>query len=143
MRFEDGVHEESYQMLRNRERRQVYLHDYGEEYCTTTDYGELVIQQRLHMAHWIIEVSSISRRPPCLCFTTSQHSDRSVMCLMVIVTTLILFWNTRLLIGHSFAWSNLFSLTFFAIALCDVVSVRWNCFCFPCTHIAGFFIVLV
>ncbi|KAM7487797.1 hypothetical protein LguiB_025281 [Lonicera macranthoides] len=58
MRFEDVVHEESYQMLRNRERRQVYLHDYAEEYCTTTDYGKLVIQQRLHMAHWIIEQST-------------------------------------------------------------------------------------
>ncbi|KAL0446710.1 UNVERIFIED_CONTAM: Cyclin-SDS [Sesamum latifolium] len=25
------------------------------EYCNTTEYGELVIQQRLHMVHWIVE----------------------------------------------------------------------------------------
>ncbi|KAM7492726.1 hypothetical protein LguiA_035647 [Lonicera macranthoides] len=48
-------HDESYQMLRNRKRRQVYLHDYAEEYYTTTDYGKLVIQQQLHIVHWIIE----------------------------------------------------------------------------------------
>ncbi|KAK6146694.1 hypothetical protein DH2020_020563 [Rehmannia glutinosa] len=47
--------EESYRMMRERERRQQYVHDYAEEYCITTAYGELVLQQRLHMVHWIIE----------------------------------------------------------------------------------------
>ncbi|CAN4090457.1 unnamed protein product [Withania somnifera] len=47
--------EESYKMIRNRERRQLYLHDYAEEYCSTTDYGDLIVQQRLQMVHWILE----------------------------------------------------------------------------------------
>ncbi|XP_075082950.1 uncharacterized protein LOC142166943 [Nicotiana tabacum] len=46
--------EESYLMIRKRERRQLYLHDYAEEYCSTTDYGELIVQQRLQMVHWIL-----------------------------------------------------------------------------------------
>ncbi|KAA8532455.1 hypothetical protein F0562_032488 [Nyssa sinensis] len=56
--FTDNEDEESYQMFRNRERRQVYLHDYVDEYCSTTEYGKLVIQQRLQMVHWIVEQSS-------------------------------------------------------------------------------------
>ncbi|CAK9158114.1 unnamed protein product [Ilex paraguariensis] len=54
-RFEEEEHEESYKMMRERERREVYLHDYAEEYCSSTDRGELVIQQRLQMVHWIVE----------------------------------------------------------------------------------------
>ncbi|OIT05545.1 PREDICTED: cyclin-SDS-like [Nicotiana attenuata] len=50
----DEEDEESYLMIRKRERRQLYLHDYAEEYCSTTDYGELIVQQRLHMVHWIL-----------------------------------------------------------------------------------------
>ncbi|PIN24979.1 hypothetical protein CDL12_02288 [Handroanthus impetiginosus] len=53
--LEDEEVEESYRMMRKRERRQEYVHDYAEEYCNTTDYGELVIQQRLQMVHWIVE----------------------------------------------------------------------------------------
>ncbi|KAJ8562874.1 hypothetical protein K7X08_031326 [Anisodus acutangulus] len=53
--LEDEEDEESYKMIRNRERRQLYLHDYAEEYCSTTDYGDLIVQQRLHMVHWILE----------------------------------------------------------------------------------------
>lgn len=56
LRFEEEENEESYRMLRKRERRQVYFHDYAEEYCSTTEYGELVIQQRLRMVHWMVEV---------------------------------------------------------------------------------------
>lgn len=55
--LEQKEDEESYRMLRERERRQVYLFDYAEEYCSITDYGQLVIQQRLQMVHWIVEVS--------------------------------------------------------------------------------------
>ncbi|XP_028078795.1 cyclin-SDS [Camellia sinensis] len=58
LRFEDDEHERSYQMFRDRERRQVYVHDYTAEYCSTTEHGELVIQQRLHMVHWIVEQST-------------------------------------------------------------------------------------
>ncbi|CAI9755247.1 unnamed protein product [Fraxinus pennsylvanica] len=53
--LEQKEDEESYRMLRERERRQVYLFDYAEEYCSITDYGHLVIQQRLQMVHWIVE----------------------------------------------------------------------------------------
>ncbi|XP_058184057.1 cyclin-SDS [Rhododendron vialii] len=58
LRFEDEENEESYKMLRNRERRQAYFHDYAEEYCSATEYGELVIQQRLRMVQWIVEQST-------------------------------------------------------------------------------------
>ncbi|XP_059658338.1 cyclin-SDS [Cornus florida] len=58
LRFEDEEDEESYQMFRNRERRQVYLRDYAEEYCSATEYGKLIIQQRLQMVHWIVEQSA-------------------------------------------------------------------------------------
>ncbi|KZV19547.1 cyclin-SDS [Dorcoceras hygrometricum] len=47
--------EESYKIIRKRERRQVYLRDYAEEYCSATEYGNLVIQQRQQMVHWIVE----------------------------------------------------------------------------------------
>ncbi|KAG6399079.1 hypothetical protein SASPL_140553 [Salvia splendens] len=53
--LEDEEDEESFRMMRMRERRQVYVHDYTEEYCNDTTYGDLVIQQRLHMVHWIVE----------------------------------------------------------------------------------------
>ena len=54
--LEEEEDEESYRMIRKRERRQVYLHDYAEEYCSTTNYGDLIIQQRLEMVHWIVGV---------------------------------------------------------------------------------------
>ncbi|KAL3824023.1 hypothetical protein ACJIZ3_020052 [Penstemon smallii] len=57
----DVEDEESYRMLMKRERRQVYLRDYAEEYCNTTDYGHLVIQQRLHMVHWIVEQATTNK----------------------------------------------------------------------------------
>ncbi|KAF5761987.1 putative cyclin [Helianthus annuus] len=58
---EDEEHEESYQVMKVRERRQVYLHDYAEEYCGMTEYGDLVVQQRLQMVHWIMEQQSASK----------------------------------------------------------------------------------
>ncbi|KAJ0683158.1 putative cyclin domain-containing protein [Helianthus annuus] len=58
LRPEDEEHEESYQMMKVRERRQVYLHDYAEEYCGMTECGDLVVQQRLQMVHWIMEQSA-------------------------------------------------------------------------------------
>ncbi|XP_075521159.1 cyclin-SDS [Primulina tabacum] len=51
----DEEDEESYKIIRKRERREVYLCDYAEEYCSTTDYGNLVIHQRQEMVHWIVE----------------------------------------------------------------------------------------
>ncbi len=58
MRFEDEDDEESYKALRERERRQVFLRNYAEEYCSTTEYGNLVLQQRSQMVNWIVQVSS-------------------------------------------------------------------------------------
>ncbi|XAR63692.1 hypothetical protein NMG60_11023721 [Bertholletia excelsa] len=57
-KFEDDGHENSYQLFRDRERKKVYLHDYVEEYCSKTEHGELVIQQRLQMVHWIVQQST-------------------------------------------------------------------------------------
>ncbi|XP_061371830.1 cyclin-SDS [Gastrolobium bilobum] len=54
-RLEDLDDEDSYQMLRKRERRQVFLWNYAERYFSTTDIGELVLQQRSQMVHWIVE----------------------------------------------------------------------------------------
>lgn len=58
MRFEDEADEESYQMLRNREKRAVVPRDYVEDYSSTTEYGDLIFHQRLYMVHWIVQVSS-------------------------------------------------------------------------------------
>ncbi|KAJ6356573.1 hypothetical protein OIU78_004629 [Salix suchowensis] len=57
-RLEDEEDEESYMRLRERERRQLFLLDYPELYRTTTEYGDLILQQRLQMVHWIIEQST-------------------------------------------------------------------------------------
>lgn len=34
------------------------MHDYADEYCNYTAYGDIVVQQRLQMVHWIVEVSA-------------------------------------------------------------------------------------
>lgn len=56
-RLDDEEDEESYKSLRERERRQLFLHDYHELYRNNTEFGDLILQQRLQMVHWIIEVS--------------------------------------------------------------------------------------
>ncbi|KAE9605277.1 hypothetical protein Lalb_Chr10g0095591 [Lupinus albus] len=57
-RFEDLDEEENYQMLRKRERKQVFMSNYAETYISTTEVGELVLQQRSQMVRWITEVCS-------------------------------------------------------------------------------------
>ncbi|KHN15465.1 Cyclin-SDS, partial [Glycine soja] len=57
VRFEDLDDEDSYQMLRKRERRQGYVLNYGDGYFSTTEFGDTVIEQRAQMVHWIIEQS--------------------------------------------------------------------------------------
>lgn len=57
--FEDEEDEETYKRLRERERRQVFLRDYAEEYRLTTDYGDLILQQRSFIVRWIVEVSQL------------------------------------------------------------------------------------
>lgn len=44
-------------MFRSRERSQAMLHDYTEEYSSRTDFGDLIIHQRLVMVNWMVEVS--------------------------------------------------------------------------------------
>ncbi|PRQ41018.1 putative cyclin [Rosa chinensis] len=58
LKFGDDEVEESYQMLRNRERLKVFLRDYTEDYSSTTEYGGLILQQRSYMVRWIIEIST-------------------------------------------------------------------------------------
>ncbi|KAI3818372.1 hypothetical protein L1987_12178 [Smallanthus sonchifolius] len=58
LRPEDEEHEESYQMMKKRERRQVYLHGYADEYRGMKEYGDLVVHQRLKMVHWIMKQSA-------------------------------------------------------------------------------------
>ncbi|KAJ9135687.1 hypothetical protein P3X46_032840 [Hevea brasiliensis] len=58
VKFEVEDDEESYQRLRERERRQLFLLDYVELYRSTTDYGGLILEQRLQMVHWIVEQST-------------------------------------------------------------------------------------
>ncbi|XP_050234106.1 cyclin-SDS [Mercurialis annua] len=60
-KFKNEDDEDSYQRLRERERRQLFLHDYVEVYRSTTEYGELVSQQRLLMVHWIIEQATAKK----------------------------------------------------------------------------------
>ncbi|KAL4279537.1 hypothetical protein GQ457_03G011050 [Hibiscus cannabinus] len=61
VRFEDEEDEESYKRLRERERRQVFLRDYAEEYRLTTDHGDLILQQRSFMIRWIVEQQSTAK----------------------------------------------------------------------------------
>ncbi|QHO04711.1 hypothetical protein HN51_060647 [Arachis hypogaea] len=57
VKFDDLDEEESYLMLRERERKQVLLWNYTDSYFSTTEFGDLVIQQRSQMVHWIVEQS--------------------------------------------------------------------------------------
>lgn len=57
MRFEDEEDEESYRRLRSRERRDAAVHNYAEEYSNTTNDGGLILEQRIVMINWMVEVS--------------------------------------------------------------------------------------
>ncbi|RWW11232.1 hypothetical protein GW17_00025166 [Ensete ventricosum] len=57
MRFEDEEDEESYRRLRSRERRDAAVHNYAEEYSNTTNDGGLILEQRIVMINWMLEVS--------------------------------------------------------------------------------------
>jgi len=51
--------EESYERFRRRERREAVARDYTEVYSSIPDsYGILVLEQRVVMVNWIIEVSA-------------------------------------------------------------------------------------
>lgn len=55
--------EESFRDLRSRERREVVLHDFGEEYSSKTDIEGEILQQRLLMVNWMVEVRRLSWPP--------------------------------------------------------------------------------
>ncbi|XP_022995283.1 cyclin-SDS-like [Cucurbita maxima] len=57
LRLEGLDDEETYRIFRNRERRQLIIRDYVDEYRSTTDYGDLILQQRSNMVQWIVERS--------------------------------------------------------------------------------------
>ena len=77
--FEAEEDEESYKRFRSRERNEAVLRDYVEEYSSSTDYGDLILGQRLQMVNWIMEVRISERRPPL------PLSDRLVLPLPVAV----------------------------------------------------------
>jgi hypothetical protein len=57
-RFEDLDDEESYERFRRRERREAVARDYTEVYGSMPGSdGLLVVEQRVVMVNWIIEVS--------------------------------------------------------------------------------------
>ncbi|KAH1087282.1 hypothetical protein GYH30_018707 [Glycine max] len=53
----DWDDEDSYQMLRKRERKQGFVSNYGDRYFSTTEFGDIVIEQRALMVQWIVEQS--------------------------------------------------------------------------------------
>ncbi|MCL7045688.1 hypothetical protein MKW94_026801 [Papaver nudicaule] len=59
LRFEDENDEDSYDALRRRERSHVIRTDYLEDYYSTTSYGDLIVQQRKSIVHWIIDESGV------------------------------------------------------------------------------------
>ncbi|KAI3965538.1 hypothetical protein MKW92_018514 [Papaver armeniacum] len=59
LKFEDENHEDSYKKLRSRERNHAIRNDYSEDYYSTTEYGDLVLQQRHSMVNWIIDESGV------------------------------------------------------------------------------------
>ncbi|OIS98361.1 cyclin-sds [Nicotiana attenuata] len=74
--LEEEEDEESYRMIRKRERRQLYPHDYAEEYCSTTDYGDLIVQQRLQMVRWILEQATRKKLQKETMFLSVNLFDR-------------------------------------------------------------------
>ncbi|KAF6144702.1 hypothetical protein GIB67_006194 [Kingdonia uniflora] len=75
LKFEDEEHEESYKKFRTRERR-IVLRNYAEEYVSTTEYGDLVLQQRLLMVNWIVELSNAKKLHPETMFLGVSLLDR-------------------------------------------------------------------
>ncbi|KAK9106585.1 hypothetical protein Syun_022596 [Stephania yunnanensis] len=57
-RFEDAEHEKSYTSFRSRERK-VSAQSYAEVYCSTTECGDMILQQRFRMVNWIVEQSKV------------------------------------------------------------------------------------
>ncbi|OAY75915.1 Cyclin-SDS-like, partial [Ananas comosus] len=56
MRFEEDDDEESYKRFRSRERKETVMQDYGVVYSSRTDYGHMILEQRLLMVNWMLEV---------------------------------------------------------------------------------------
>ncbi|CAH8388929.1 unnamed protein product [Eruca vesicaria subsp. sativa] len=58
IRFEDEEVEESYQMLRERERSHAYLRDCAKAYFSRMDHTDFIPRLRLIMVQWIVEQCS-------------------------------------------------------------------------------------
>ncbi|KAK9115829.1 hypothetical protein Sjap_014776 [Stephania japonica] len=58
LRFEDADHEESYTSFRSREKK-VRAQSYAEVYCTTTECGDMILQQRFRIVNWIVEGETV------------------------------------------------------------------------------------
>ena len=86
--FDDLDDEESYRMLRERERRQVLLWNYAEKYFSSTEFGDLVIQQRSQMVHWIVEVGL-------------KTLKQAIIIIIIIIITLILFQHHILILNRT------------------------------------------
>ncbi|KAJ6816805.1 cyclin-SDS-like [Iris pallida] len=56
--FDDSEDEESYRRIRCREKKEVALSDLAAEYYdSSSEFGDLVLQQRLRMVNWMVEHS--------------------------------------------------------------------------------------
>nr|CAD1832751.1 unnamed protein product [Ananas comosus var. bracteatus] len=66
MRFEEDDDEESYKRFRSRERKETVMQDYGVVYSSRTDYGHMILEQRLLMVNWMLE---------CTTSHLTSHSD--------------------------------------------------------------------
>ncbi|XP_020274665.1 cyclin-SDS-like [Asparagus officinalis] len=76
IKFEEEEDEESYKNIRGRERREVILKDFSEEFRSATDYGDLILQQRLVMVNWMVEHSQEMELQPETLFLGVSLMDR-------------------------------------------------------------------
>ncbi|KAH7516243.1 hypothetical protein FEM48_Zijuj10G0114500 [Ziziphus jujuba var. spinosa] len=134
VRFEDEDDEGSYQMLRKRERAKVYLHDYTDEYCSTTEYGSLVLQQRSYMIHWIVEHSTETQLHQETMFLGVSLFDRFLSKgffkskrILQIVGIACITLATRIEENQPFnsVWKKKFSVGSNEYSRCEVVAMEW------------------
>ncbi|KAF9673799.1 hypothetical protein SADUNF_Sadunf10G0061600 [Salix dunnii] len=131
-RLEDEEDEESYMRLRERERRQLFLHDYPELYRTTTEYGDLILQQRLQMVHWIIEQSTAKEFDLATMFLGISLLDRFLTIgffknksHLQIAGIACLSLATRIEENQPYNWQKKFNIGNNVYSRCEVVAMEW------------------
>uniref|UniRef100_A0A6N2MER8 B-like cyclin n=1 Tax=Salix viminalis TaxID=40686 RepID=A0A6N2MER8_SALVM len=131
-RLEDEEDEESYTRLRERERRQLFLLDYPELYRTTTEYGDLILQQRLHMVHWIIEQSTAKEFDLATMFLGISLLDRFLTIgffknksHLQIAGIACLSLATRIEENQPYNWQKNFNIGNNVYSRCEVVAMEW------------------